>query len=385
MDVRDAGWKLAVVDVNLFPAGFNNLTADSRKLASEKVREFLSAKLLKTAPWKIAVVPEAHTQNQGYLENLSSLLDLLTGAGCEIRLLWPGPPLPKPWKLVTASGKTLEYLPAEQALSGADALILNHDLSGGVPAVIANVNLPTFPSARLGWYRRRKSDHQRIVDGILVKLARSFDFFDPWYFSTQSSIIPSVDFESDSGLHHLATQTEAMLKSIQYEYQARGITEIPHVFVKNDAGTYGMGILSVSHAEQLIENAKQVRKKMKKGKESVPVSQVILQEGVPTVLVYEDASKNLVVAEPSLYLVNGLPIGGFLRIHEKLGANARFENLNQPGAVLEALNCDLAEGSQRPFKKPRGQSPCQQIEAFDTYGFLARLHVIAAGLEDCPK
>jgi len=392
MDVRDAGWKTCVVDVNLFPAGFNILTPADRERGAQRMREFWSAKLLKTGPWKIAVVPEAHTNNPGYLENLAGILDLLRHAHCEPRLVWAGePPLPKAWKLRTRSGAELEYLPAAEALEGADALLLNHDLSGGIPKAIQGVNLPTFPSTKLGWFRRRKSSHQEVVEGLLRVLARQLPFFDPWYFTPRSEKLilgKELDLSTDAGIDALAERVNTLMITLAREYSERGIHEKPHVFLKNDAGTYGLGVVSIASVSEIHERSKWIQEKFRKGKEAVPVSQLILQEGIPTALAYrtESASaESMVVGEPVLYLVNGIPIGGFLRVQEKLGADAVFANLNQPGSKLEALDCLGTGPDRRPFPKIRELDPCEQISNRHVYGFLARLHATAAGLEDCPQ
>lgn len=389
LDIRDAGWKVAAVDVNLFPAGFNNLTSEDRTRAAARMREFLSAKLLVAGPWRLAVVPEGHTNNQGYLENLAGILGILREAGAEPKLLWPGAPIPKPWKIKTTSGAELEYLPAADALAGAQALFLNHDLSGGIPKAIEGVNLPTFPSPRLGWYRRRKSNHHEIVDGLLRKISRQFEFFDPWYFSPKTVMIPSVDFNSDAGLNAVADEALKLFESLASEYRERGIEDSPRVFIKNDAGTYGMGVVSVKSVDEIRQGGRWLRQKMRKGKDSVDISQVILQEAIPTALTFEATPGDpatTVAGEPVLYLVNGLPVGGFCRIHEKLGADARWENMNAPGSLLEPLACDkMPLPKNRPFPKPRGQSPCEQIGTGQIYAFIARLHATAAGLEECPE
>lgn len=386
LDVRDSGWKVCVVDVNLFPAGFNILSETDKQRASDKMREFFSARLLKSGPWKITVVPEAHTQNQGYLSNLAGILKILEGAGCETRILWPGEPsIPKAWTLKTAAGDELTYLPPAQALDGADALLLNHDLSGGIPKSIQNVSLPTFPSTTLGWYRRRKSMHFDIIDSLLRQLQQKFSFFDPWYFSMKSSTIQDIVFDREADQQKLADLASDLLKRLSVDYQEREIADKPYLVVKNDAGTYGMGVLTIQDSAELLEATANMKKKMRKGKESQAISNFILQEGVPTALHYE-ANGKFVAAEPTLYLVNGIPIGGFLRIHEELGANARRENLNQPGSLLEAFEArNPSEATRRPFPTLRGMSCADQCHMKQTYGFVARLHAVAAGLEECPN
>ncbi len=386
LDLRDAGFKTAVVDVNLFPAGFNNLSVKDRTRGAMKMREFFTAKLFIPPPWNICVVPEAHTSNTGYLENLGGIMKLLEDAGCNPKLLWPGEPIPKAWTLVTPSGQKLEYLPAELALEGAHALLLNHDLSGGVPKAIQNIPLPTFPSLKLGWYRRKKTTHFEIVQALLGRLQKQFPDFDPWYFSLHSTRIRGVDFDKEQGLEESAEAAREILIRLRQEYKERGVHLEPQIFVKNNSGTYGMGVVSIRDPAELLDGGRRLRNKMRKGKESVPISELIIQEAVPTALVYEKAGQ-YVAAEPVLYMINGVPVGGFLRLHEALGANAAFENLNQPGSRLEPLDCnDQSAGlDPRPYPLLRGRRPCEQIGNRDLYGFLATLHAVAAGLEDCPN
>ncbi len=386
LDIRDAGWKICAVDVNLFPAGFNNLTIGDRTLGSQKMREFFSAKLLSPPPWNICVVPEAHTTNQGYLENLSGIIKLLEEAGAKVKLLWPGPPIPKPWEVTTRAGDKLTYLPAPMALEGSQALLLNHDLSGGIPAAIKDVNLPTFPSTKLGWFRRRKSTHQEIIDGILKKIQSQVNSFDPWYFSTESRQVTEINFDDKESIRRLHEEATLLWKSVKENYEKRGINEKARIFLKNDAGTYGLGVMSLEHPDDILSAGSRLKNKMRKGKEFVPVTQVILQETIPTCFVYRNKAQQLIAGEPVLYMVNGLPIGGFMRIHENLGDNAAVDNLNQPGSILEPLDCTKATQSYaRPFPTPRGKSPCSQFALKESYGFIARLHAVAAGLEDCPK
>ena len=386
MDIRDAGWKIAVVDVNLFPAGFNNLTPADRSRGAQKMREFFSAKLMVSAPWTITVVPEAHTNNAGYLENLTGILSLLKEAGCNPQLLWPGTPLPKPWTLKTASGAELVYLPRDEALKNSQALLLNHDLSGGIPAAIQGVALPTFPSTKLGWYRRRKSTHQEIVEALLRKIEKNVDWFDPWFLSARTHMMSHVDFNSDAALVTVAEEAERQLKILRTEYKERAIPESPRLFIKNDAGTYGMGVFSVKSGDDIREASHKLRQKMRKGKESVPISQIIIQEAVPTAMIYEAAPRKVVAGEPVVYMINGLPIGGFIRLHENLGPDSMWENLNQPGSKLEPLECPRSPGQpHRPFAKIRRSNPCEQLGSTQVYGVLARLHAVAAGLEDCPS
>jgi glutamate--cysteine ligase len=387
MDIRDAGWKICSVDVNLFPAGFNLLSEADRERGAARMRQFLSAKLLKPGPWKVTVIPEAHTNNMGYLENLSGILGLLEKADVIPRLAWSGPAIPKPWSIKTPSGRVLTYLPAAEALEGADAIILNHDMSGGLPKFLEGNRLPIFPSPSLGWYRRRKSQHFEIVSGLLKVIHKRLPFFDPWYFETLASTLKGVNVEDPADRERLYQEAQRMLDILKRQYKERGIFEEPALFIKNDAGTYGMGVLQIHKAEEILEWDRSDKNKMRKGKESVPISDFILQEAIPTALTYLKDPADLdsrVAGEPVLYMIDGKPIGGFLRLHEKLGPLAQWKNLNQPGGALEHLGGIAEPCSPRPFPKVRNLCPREEIEGRYLYHFLARLHATAAGLEECP-
>src|SRR5438093_8674606 len=66
VDIRDAGFKIAVIDTNLFPAGFNNLCEHGL----EDSVKFLREAILRRVPHckDILIVAEEHTRNTWYLE-----------------------------------------------------------------------------------------------------------------------------------------------------------------------------------------------------------------------------------------------------------------------------------------------------------------------------
>jgi len=71
------------------------------------------------------------------------------------------------------------------------------------------------------------------------------------------------------------------------------------------------------------------RNKMSVIKDGQEVSEVILQEGVPTYERMNDA-----VAEPVVYMIDRYVVGGFYRVHAERGND---ENLNAPGASFVPL------------------------------------------------
>ncbi|MFP3739975.1 glutamate--cysteine ligase, partial [Burkholderia sp. SIMBA_019] len=93
--------------------------------------------------------------------------------------------------------------------------------------------------------------------------------------------------------------------------------------VKADAGTYGMGIMTVRDPSEVKGLNRKERNKMSVVKEGLEVSDVIIQEGVHT---FEKV--NEAVAEPVVYMIDRYVVGGFYRVHTGRGND---ENLNAPG------------------------------------------------------
>src|SRR5579864_9059945 len=84
VDLRNAGFKLAPIDMNLFPAGFNNLNPAFKHLSVKAARNAV-LRNVSTAK-NILVIPESHTRNLKYWENIQTLLAIMTEAGFSVRL-----------------------------------------------------------------------------------------------------------------------------------------------------------------------------------------------------------------------------------------------------------------------------------------------------------
>ena len=68
VDLRNAGFKLAPVDTNLFPGGFNNLTTEMLPLAVQAAMAAIE-KICPEAK-NLLLIPEKHTRNSFYLSNV---------------------------------------------------------------------------------------------------------------------------------------------------------------------------------------------------------------------------------------------------------------------------------------------------------------------------
>src|SRR5438034_4699385 len=84
VDIRNAGYKLAPVDTNLFPGGFNNLTEPMLPLAIQAAMAAIE-KICPEAK-NLLLIPEKHTRNTFYLMNVARLMEIFHQAGLNVRL-----------------------------------------------------------------------------------------------------------------------------------------------------------------------------------------------------------------------------------------------------------------------------------------------------------
>ena len=84
VDLRNAGFKLAPVDTNLFPAGFNNLNPSLRPLAVQAIQT--AAERICPQARGTLLIPESHTRNIFYLENIAALVEIMNHAGFQVRI-----------------------------------------------------------------------------------------------------------------------------------------------------------------------------------------------------------------------------------------------------------------------------------------------------------
>ena len=113
VDLRNAGFKIAPVDTNLFPAGFNNLNPSFEPLCIQSMQQ--AVEHLGGNTDRIVIVPENHTRNLFYLENISVLQEIIEKAGYEVRLGSINPDLEEPLKIELDSGRTVVLEPSPRA------------------------------------------------------------------------------------------------------------------------------------------------------------------------------------------------------------------------------------------------------------------------------
>lgn len=374
VDLRNAGYKIAPVDTNLFPGGFNNLNPAFESLCIQAVQSALAR--LDRPVDRVAIVPENHTRNRPYLENLALLQGFFEKAGFDIRIGSLIPGLEKELKIELDNGSHICLEPLRREDESLfiddfqpDLLILNNDLSSGIPDFLQGVDQLVLPPVNLGWSDRSKTVHFNFYREIAGEFAALLDI-DPWFIDPMFRNCGEVDFMKRAGESCLSRNVESLLKAIQKKYDEYGVSHEPFVMIKADSGTYGMGVMSVNSPEAVHDLNRKQRTKMATVKEGQKVTRAILQEGVYT---HETWDQPGTVAEPVVYLIDRNVVGGFYRVHPQRSTN---ENLNSPGMYFERLAFD--ESCNSPDK---GQSPDAHPNRFYTYGVIARLALLAAARE----
>src|ERR1700681_3247860 len=105
VDLRNSGFKLAPVDTNLFPGGFNNLNAEFLPLCVHAAMSAVQRICPDTR--RFLIIPENHTRNLHYLQNVAVLRRILEGAGFEVRIGSLIPDLAAPMQVEASGGDKL--------------------------------------------------------------------------------------------------------------------------------------------------------------------------------------------------------------------------------------------------------------------------------------
>ncbi len=377
VDLRNSGFKLAPVDTNLFPAGFNNLNPEFLSLSVQAA--MVAVEKICPEAHRLLIIPENHSRNTYYLQNVIALSQMLKAAGLDVRVGSISPEITEPTTFEAQEGNTLLIEPVVRegnriklksaTLGDFDscAILLNNDLSGGVPDILQNLEQDLIPPLHAGWHTRRKTQHFTAYNQVIADFADMLKI-DQWLLNPYFESCEGIDFNAHTGEECLAIKVDSLLKKIKIKYEEYGIEQEPYVIIKANAGTYGMGIMTVKSAEEVRGLNRKKRNKMSVIKEGQQVTEVIIQEGV-----YTFESINNAVAEPVVYMMDHFVIGGFYRVHTSRDAD---ENLNAPGAHFVPLAfekpCTLPDCTGAPDTIPN---------RFYAYGVVARLALLAAAIE----
>ena len=160
VDLRNSGFKLAPVDTNLFPGGFNNLNPDFLPLCVHAMQS--AVERICPDARGVLLIPENHTRNMFYLQNVAQIVSILKQAGMHVRIGSLLPEIRQATDIQLPGGNTLVLEPLVRRgirLGLADfdpcVVLLNNDLSGGVPDILKGLEQAVYPPLAAGWHMRR--------------------------------------------------------------------------------------------------------------------------------------------------------------------------------------------------------------------------------------
>ena len=329
VDLRVSDHKIAPVDANLFPGGFNNLAPTNHAVAAKAVAEIIKAQWPKTT--KIAMIVEYSTRNPYYANHLGVLSDVIKEAGFELKLAFlEGEKTTLKGHHTKVNVDVISRKNDQISIDGCvpDLVLLNHDLTSGIPEILQGTQICIIPPPEAGWSTRRKSVHFFQYERVANRFANEFKL-DSWQLQAYFNVCNKVDVSKSIGLDCLARTVEETLHDIKVNYERVTSNEDPFVVLKADAGTYGMGVVMLDSAEQTRSLNRRQRKNLSVVKDGTNVRDILIQEGVESSLRIEG-----LVAEPVIYMIGAKVVGGFWRLNQTHGPR---ENLNSRGMLFWPL------------------------------------------------
>ncbi len=360
-DIRESKEKYASVDLNIYPAGFNNICSQDLRACGEQFKNIIEK--YQPSCQKVFLIPESHTKNLYYLENIFYLKSAIEDAGYEVFLGTLDASLITSGKLElkTHSEKNLTLYKLELNSDGKLVIpeldcspclaILNNDQSRPIEIDWDAVKTKVIPSPKIGWYKRQKNRHFELYHEVVKEFCNQFSI-NPNLLEAKFRTVTNVDFSTKEGLEKLAGEVDSLKSDIPAGKK---------IFVKASQGTYGMGIQVVENGEEVLQMNRKKRNKMDIGKNNIKFTSVLVQEGVDTMIKFDD-----IPAEVTIYLAGGVAIGGFMRGNPNKSEN---ENLNSRGMVYQKFCIsEIRENKDDKIKE-------------SVYSTIARLSTLAAARE----
>lgn len=365
VDVRNAGFKLAPVDTNLYPSGWNNLTPAMLPLAVQAAMVAIE-KICPEAK-NLLLIPENqknNAQNTFYLSSISQLRRVFHMAGLNVRIGSIDPEIKENTLVTLPSGESILLEPVIRTgkrlgLKGFDpcTILLNNELTKGVPGILEELHEQyVLPPLHASGSVRRKSMHYQSYEEVSKRFGKLLGV-DPWLINPMFLTCTDVD---------LAVSVDTLLAKIKKKYKEYGIMDKPFVVVKSNHSSQADKQAGAGASVMMLRQSSE----LKDHKDLAIFSgELIVQEGVLTKERMNDA-----VAEPVVYMMDRYVVGGFYRVHADRGMD---ENLCSPGSRYVPLA--FAEGAELPTPgvKPGASAP----NRFYMYGVIGRLAMLAASYE----
>jgi glutamate--cysteine ligase len=375
MDIRNAGFKVAPTDANLYPAGWHNLSDDVLPLAVQAAQ----AAIEKICPEarNLLIVPENGEPNSFYLSSLDRLREIFGMAGLNVRFGSIDPTLKKNATVLLPDNQSITFEPVQRldpdgmrmGLKHFDpcTILLNNTLAAGTPGILEELHEQyLLPPTQAGWTVRRMGRHYQYLEDVSKRFGKLLGL-DPWLiyplFGVCSDVLPNTAPDTEE----LRDQISALLSKIRRKYREYGIREKPYVIIK----AYGhplhlTSLRDTKEIDKIIESLQLKTKKAGKPNLRELPCELLLQEVVPQAERIHEAQ-----AQPVVYTIDRYVVGGYYRVRTEQNAqtNTRYVPLA------------FAGNTQLPRSVREIQSHVSAPNRFYLYGVIGRLALVAASYE----
>lgn len=372
VDIRNAGFKLAPVDTNLYPQRWNSLSEAVLPLAVQAAQ----ATIEKICPEarNLLLIPENHSSNPNYLSSIAQLARIYRMAGLNVRIGSINNAIKEPTEVqYTQNGETGKLLlepiirtERRLVLPHFDpcTIVLNSDLSLGAPGILEELHEQhLLPPLHAGWHTRLKSRHFTCYKEVAKRFGKLLGI-DSWLINPLFDHCGRLNCQTKKDTDTLREHIDDLLVKIRRKYKEYGIQDKPFVVIKINNGTGGKGIITVRDITELEQVLPQIQ-----STDNQPACDLIIQEGILTHERIDEA-----VAEPVVYMMDRYVVGSFYRVH---ASRREDENLNAPDAQYVPLNLDDSMYLPKLGVQPGASTP----NRFYMYGVIARLAMLAASYE----
>jgi len=321
-DIRVSENKVVAVDTNIFPAGFNNLSNDFLKKSAKNIKMYIEK--LNLPVERILIIPELHTRNPFYWDNIIAIKKMFEIAGIlsDVGLIVDDG---TNFMIEFDSTSDLKVKAATVDKSNnkvfvndfmPDLILINNDFSTHFPNILKDIDQPVIPPVEVGWHSRRKNIHFDFYNSLVDEFCKIFNM-DSNIFQLKTELIKNINVEEDDDRLKVANLINELKSKIGSEQ---------NIFIKSNSGTYGMSVMQVNEGSQFANLNRSGKKKMKVSKGGKLLSDLIVQEGVDSIFGKK---------EPVYYLIDCKISGAFYRVNDNKSSR---DNLNTRGMYFEPIS-----------------------------------------------
>ena len=142
------------------------------------------------------------------------------------------------------------------------SILLNNDLSSGDPKFLRDITQTVLPNTSAGWFNRRKSNHFKFYNEV-AKEFTDFLNIDEWLINPYFDVHEDMDINNEDDLKIISEKSEFLLRKIKDKYTKYAASTINlYLVIKADAGTYGMGIITIQEPSEIMQLNRKKRNKM---------------------------------------------------------------------------------------------------------------------------